>query len=188
VHVLRDRFPVELDRLQDLHWDRFDIGEELGEALLGAFPDRRQRQGAIAEDDARRAVLGREGAERVPGNLRVVVAMIVDKAGADRAPVGVDRPRGRAGQFADLGDLAVLDADIGPEARHAGAVDDAAVLNQQVIRHRALLPGLSSVRSAARRATLTRGGAPTRAFAAWIMAEPCNSALYRGRRHAACSA
>ena len=61
------------------------------------------------------AVLGREGAERVPGDLRVVMAMIVDKAGADRAAVGVDRLRRRAGELADLGDLAVLDPDIAAE-------------------------------------------------------------------------
>ena len=36
VHVLRDRFPVELDGAQHLHRDRFDIGEELGQPLLVA--------------------------------------------------------------------------------------------------------------------------------------------------------
>src|SRR5947209_7956126 len=41
VHVLRHRLPFELDRLQHLHRDRFDIGEELGEPLLGAASHRR---------------------------------------------------------------------------------------------------------------------------------------------------
>src|SRR5437660_4722481 len=67
------------------------------------------------------------------------MTMIVDKAGADRAAVGVDRLRRRAGELADLGDLAVLDPDIRAEARHAGTVNDASVLDQQIIRHR-LLP------------------------------------------------
>ena len=84
IHVLRDRLPIELDGLQHLHRDRFDIGEELGEPLLGALAHRRQRQRAIAEDHAGGAVLGREGAQRVPGDLRVVMAMIVDKARARR--------------------------------------------------------------------------------------------------------
>ena len=85
VHVLAGRFPVEIDRAQHLHRDRFDIGEELGQPLLGALAHRRQRQRAIAEDHGGGAVLGREGAQRVPGDLRVVMAVIVDKAGGDGA-------------------------------------------------------------------------------------------------------
>ena len=58
VHVLRDRLPVEIDGLQHLHRDRFDIGEKLGEPLLGALAHRREAQRAIAEDHAGCAVLG----------------------------------------------------------------------------------------------------------------------------------
>src|SRR5205807_4296452 len=162
LHVLRDRLPLELDSLQHLHRDRFDVGEELGEPLLGALSDGCQRQRAIAEDNRSGPVLGREGAERVPGDLRVVMAMIVDKAGADRAAVGVDRLRRRAGELADLGDLAVLDPDIGAEARHAGTVDDAAVLDQQIIRHR--LPPAQPGAAAARPLgwnLITQSPAPT---------------------------
>ncbi len=42
VHVLAGRLPVELDRTQHLHRDRFDVGEELGQPLLGALAHRRQ--------------------------------------------------------------------------------------------------------------------------------------------------
>src|SRR5208282_6041333 len=41
----------------------------------------------------------------------------------------------RSAQFAELDDLAVLDPDIAPERRHPRAVDDAPVLDQQVICH-----------------------------------------------------
>jgi hypothetical protein len=136
IHVLRDRLPVEIDRLQHRHRDRFDIGEELGEPLLGAAPDRRQAQRAIAENDRRRAVLGRERAQRVPGDLRVVMAVVVDKAGGDRAAVGIDDLVGGAGELADLGDLAVLDPDIAAERRHARPVDNEPVLDQQIVCHR----------------------------------------------------
>src|SRR5438067_10923646 len=164
LHVLRDRLPLELDSLQHLHRDRFDVGEELGEPLLGALSDGSQRQRAIAEDNGSGPVLGREGAERVPGDLRVVMAMIVDKAGADRAAVGVDRLRRRAGELADLGDLAVLDPDIGAEARHAGTVDDASVLDQQIIRHRLppAQPGTAAARPLA--GTLSRNPTPQPRF------------------------
>ena len=40
------------------------------------------------------------------------MAVIVDKAGRDDLAAGIDRLLGGAGQFADLGDLAVLDRDI----------------------------------------------------------------------------
>ena len=130
VHVLARRFPVELDRAQYLHWDRFDVREELGQPFFGALAHRRQRQGAIAENDGRRAVLGREGAQRVPGDLRVVMAVVVDEPGRDSAALGVDRTAGGAAQFADLDDFAVLDADIAPKSRHPRAVDDKAILDQ----------------------------------------------------------
>src|SRR5438067_506036 len=77
-----------------------------------------------------------EGAERVPGDLRVVMAMIVDKAGRDDLAADIDGLAGRAGQFAHLDDLAVLDRDIALKGRHAGAVDDPAVLDQYIVRHR----------------------------------------------------
>ncbi len=93
VHVLPGRLPIEIDGAQYVHRDRFDIGEEFGEPLLGALAHRRQRQRAIAEDHGRGAVLGREGAERIPGDLRVVMAVVVDKAGGDGAALGVDRAR-----------------------------------------------------------------------------------------------
>jgi hypothetical protein len=63
------------------------------------------------------------------------VAVIVDEARGDRLAADVDDGVGRARQFADLDDLAVLDGDIAMERRHARAVDDPAVLDQDVIRH-----------------------------------------------------
>jgi hypothetical protein len=70
------------------------------------------------------------------------MAMVVDKAGGHNPPFGVDRAFGRAAQFAELDDLAFLDPDIAPERRHPRAVDDAPVLDQQIICHR--FPSLRS--------------------------------------------
>src|SRR6516164_10711725 len=83
------------------------------------------------------------------------MAVIVDKARRNHPAVGVDRPRGGPGQFADLGDLAVLDPDIAAEGGHPRTVDDQAVLDQQVIRH-----GLFPRHSVSRR-SLPRWGART---------------------------
>jgi hypothetical protein len=51
-------------------------------------------------------------------------------------PVRIDCPIRRSAQFADLGNLAALDADIAPKRRHARTVDNAAILDQQIVRHR----------------------------------------------------
>src|SRR5438067_1410797 len=64
------------------------------------------------------------------------MAVIVDKPRADHPALDIDGLAGRAGQFAHLDDLAVLDRDIALETRHARAVDDAPIADQYVIRHR----------------------------------------------------
>src|SRR5260370_36225820 len=76
------------------------------------------------------------GAQRVPGDLGTVVAVVVDEPGRDDAAVGVDRPLGRTAQFADLDDLSVFDRDIAAESWHPRAIDDAAGTDPQIIRHR----------------------------------------------------
>ena len=144
--------PIDLHGVQHLHRDRFDITQELGDPLCGARAHRRQRQGAIAEHDSRDAVLRRECAQRVPGDLRVVMAVIVDKPRRHHPAGGVDGFLGRAAQFADFDDLAVLDADIAAKHRHARAVDDAAVFDQQIVRHfHPFLGGCNRRRSSSRK-------------------------------------
>ena len=74
-------------------------------------------------------------AERVPEHLGVVVAVVVDEPGRDHPSVGLDDPPGGAVQPSQLHDLAVGDADVAVEGGPAGAVDDAAVLDEQVVGH-----------------------------------------------------
>src|SRR5437016_12674670 len=89
-------------------------------------------------------MVARERAERIPGDLRVVMAMVVDRARRDDLAADIDGLPGGARQFAGLGDLAVLDRNIAAERRHPRAVDDQAVLDQHVIRHR--VPSSRSMR------------------------------------------
>jgi hypothetical protein len=61
----------------------------------------------------------------------------VDKAWRDDTTIGVyDAGCGSTANLADLGDAAVRDRDIGLIPRCSGAVDDGAVPDQQIIRHR----------------------------------------------------
>jgi hypothetical protein len=64
------------------------------------------------------------------------MAMIVDKAGGDDLAADIDHLVGGAGQLAQLGDLAVLDGDVAVKPGHSRTVDDAPVLDQEIIRHR----------------------------------------------------
>jgi hypothetical protein len=63
------------------------------------------------------------------------MAMIVDKARANGAAVGVDSLLGSARQLADFGNLPVLDPNVAAECRHAGPIHDQPVLYQQIVRH-----------------------------------------------------
>src|SRR5215469_18587305 len=169
VEILRETLPAEFDRAQYLHRDGFDIGEELGQPFLFAAAHRRQRQRAIAEDDGRSTMVAGIGAQRVPGDLGVIVAMVVDKPGRHDPASGVDRPPGGTGQFADLGDLPVLDRDIAAEGRHSGAVDDAAVADQEIIRHREPFPHhVRDLFSTSRRHPRFMKATAGSVFAAWL--------------------
>jgi hypothetical protein len=128
-HVLPDRFPAHIDGVQHLHGNGFHVGKKLGQPGRLAGADRRQRQRAIADDDGGGAVVAGEGAQRVPGHLRIIVAVIIDEAGGDHQAIGINGARRRIPEFADRDNLAVGDPDIAAEGGHAGAIDDAPVLD-----------------------------------------------------------
>ncbi len=140
VHVLREALPVDVDGAQHLHRDRFDVGQEFGHPLFVAAPHWRQRQRAVAEDHRGRAVLRRESAQRIPRHLSIVVAMVVDETRRHREAIGIDGALRRTGDLADFDDLAVLHRNVAAKCRHPRAIDDAAITDQQVIRHLVVLP------------------------------------------------
>ena len=130
-HVLPDRFPAHIDGVEHLHGNGFDVGEKLGQAGRLARAHRRQRQRTIADDDGGGAVIAGEGAQRVPGHLRIIVAVIIDEAGGDHQPVGINGAGGGIPEFADRDNFALADPDIAAEGGHAGAIDDAPVLESR---------------------------------------------------------
>ena len=128
-HVLPDRFPAHLDGVEHLHGNGFDVGQKLGQP--GRLPRAhwRQRQGAIADDHGGGPVIAGKGAQRVPGHLRIIVAMVIDEARRDHQAVGINGARRRVAQFAQRDNLAVGDRHIAAKGRHAGAIDDATILD-----------------------------------------------------------
>src|SRR5207247_8248162 len=95
----------------------------------------RQGQRAVADDDGGRAVMARIGAERVPRHLRIVMAVVVHEAGRHHPAVGLDGAAGWPGQPPQLHDLSARHSHIAIEGWPAGPLDDATVLDQDVVAH-----------------------------------------------------
>src|SRR6266852_5080223 len=99
--------------------------------------DWREAEAAIADYDRRDAVPARHRAVRVPEELGVIMGVQIDEAGRDVKSARVDHLFGLMRlKVAELGDLAVLDPDIGPVAWHPSAVDDRTASDDQIeLRH-----------------------------------------------------
>ena len=110
-----------------------EVADDQSLVLLAA---RRQREAAVAHDHRGDAVPARAGPERIPEHLRVHVRVTVDEPGSDHAPLGVDDLAGTLADAADGDDAPVVHADVGAIAGKAGAVDDHAILDHEVVRHR----------------------------------------------------
>ena len=104
-----------------------------------AWLHRRGGKAAIAGEHRGDAVEAAHRRIRIESDLRVIMRVGIDDAGSDDAPVRVDLLcRGGVLQPGEPGDAAVLDADVDPPARQAGAVDEHAAPHDKVIFHAAL--------------------------------------------------
>ena len=72
------------------------------------------------------------GEDLIPGDLAVVMGVDVDKAGGYDAAVGVDGFACRSRYLADGHDLVALDGEVAAVAGGPGAVDEGAVLHQEI--------------------------------------------------------
>src|SRR5262245_43290982 len=135
-HVLGERLPVPGHAgLQDVHRDRLDVREHPGQLLARLRLHRRQRERAVADDHRGGAVVAGVGAERIPHDLGVVVAVVVDEAGGNDPPVRFDRLARGPAEASELDDLPLGDTDVTVKRRTSGSVDDASVLDEQVVGH-----------------------------------------------------
>jgi hypothetical protein len=80
-------------------------------------------------------VVTREGAERIPEDLRVVVTVVVDEPRRDDPSIGLDDTSRGSVEAPELHDLSLGHPDVTVKGGPARAVDDAAVLDQQVVGH-----------------------------------------------------
>ena len=75
------------------------------------------------------------GAERIPDDLRVIVAVVVDEARRDDPTIRLDDLARGAGEAPQLDDLSPGHGDVAVESGPTRAVDDASVLDEQVVSH-----------------------------------------------------
>ena len=80
---------------------------------------------------------GEGDAQRVPGDLRVVVRVVVDDARHQREAVGVDRLRWPE-LPSDLGDSSVLHGEVAATGRRAEAVEQQRVADDEVVHARSV--------------------------------------------------
>ncbi len=157
VEPLRKRRPPPLDaRLHRLERDVLGTLEVPDDEVLVGRGARGERKSTVAHHHGRDTVPARAGAERVPEDLRVHVRVAVDETGCDDQAVGVDDLAGALANLTDRGDPAVADGDVGVIAGQTGAIDQHAVLDDEVVGHRPFLPARVSARG--RRGTLSYFG------------------------------
>src|SRR5262249_7134150 len=118
-------------------------------AVVGLAADgRRGRHPAITGDLGGDALRHRRGGTRFESDGEIRMRVRVDQPGRDAEVRGIDAALGRrAVETSDRDDAIALDADIGPEPRRAGAVDDAAVLDDEVEHRRVLRASRTSART-----------------------------------------
>ena len=76
---------------------------------------------------------GRRRQYRVPGRLAVVVRVDIDPAGGDEKAVGVDLALTWPGLAADLGQAIAIDRNVAGDGFGAGAVQNGAAANDDVV-------------------------------------------------------
>jgi hypothetical protein len=113
--------------------DVFDALHELDQKRLLSRAHRGEADAAVAHDHRGDPVPAGRRQVGIPGGLAVVVGVHVDPAWRHQLVPGVDLAPAAAGHLADGDDAAVVYGDVTGEARTAGAVDDGAVANDQIV-------------------------------------------------------
>ena len=75
----------------------------------------------------------RIGAERIPGDLGIVMSVVVDDSGSDHQAVRIQHLARLSTHFSDLDNPTAADGDVAVEAWQAGPVNNITVLDNQVV-------------------------------------------------------
>ena len=134
VHVFGEALPLPVQAGgQHGIGNLLDAFHQIHQRLAVMLLHRREADAAIAEHHRRDAVPARRRQQRIPHRLSVIMRVHVDPAGRDQQAVGVDVAPGRALLAAHGGDAAVGDRNVAREGCLAGAIDDGAAANDDVV-------------------------------------------------------
>ena len=132
--VVGEAFPGEIQPfMQSGGGDVFHPLHQLDELVVIAGADRGEADAAIAHDGGGDAMQRGGGEVGVPDRLAVVMSVDIDVAGGDEVAGGVDLLRAGAVDLADGGDAAIGDGEVAGIAGRTGAVDDAAVADDEIV-------------------------------------------------------
>ena len=136
IEILGNRFPGPgdpgLDRFQR---NRLHVGQDASKHLA-IFPmGGGHRERTVAHDDGGNSVIARVGAERIPGDLGVVMSVVVDDSGSHHQAIRIQHLARLSTHFSDLDDTTGADGDVAVEARQAGTVNNFSVPDDHVVWH-----------------------------------------------------
>ena len=134
VHVFGEALPLPVQAGGQHRIGNFlDALHQVHQRLAMVLLHRRKADAAVAEHHRSDAMPARRREQRVPHRLAVIVRVDVDPAGRDQETVGVDFALGRALLAAHRGDAVAGDRHVTRERRLAGAIDDGAAANDDVV-------------------------------------------------------
>jgi hypothetical protein len=133
VEVLRHAFEVPAHAgAQHVERHAFDLRQVAHHQLAVAFAARGDGEAAVADDRGGDAEARRGRSPAVPGELRVVVRVVVDDARHQRQALGVHRDHRGPENMAHLHDAPVLHRHAAAPRRGAEAVDQNHVADHEV--------------------------------------------------------
>jgi hypothetical protein len=133
VQVVAKTAPVEPDAFgQCRAGDVFHAFHQRDQFCLAAWHAGREGDATVAHQQRGHAMMDAGAEGLIPGRLAVVVGVDVDEAGGQPGPAAVDALAYDRADAADLGDEAVLHADVGGEGGGPRAVDDGGPFNHPI--------------------------------------------------------
>jgi hypothetical protein len=144
VHELRKSLPLPVQPGREHRIGNFfDAFHQIHQGAAMVLLDRCEADAAIAEQHRGHTMPARGRQQRVPHRLAIVMSVCVNPARRDQKPVGIDVALGWTLFAANSGDAAIGNRDIAHKGGLAGAVDDGAAANDDVVHgRRSLNPSL----------------------------------------------
>ena len=147
IEVLRDRLPRPPDSCPDgLQRDRLNMGEDARQHLPVFFMCRSERQGTVADHDGGGSVIARERTKGIPGDLGIVMCVVIDDPRSDDQAIGIQDASRVAVHLSDVRDTTAADGNVAVEAGYAGTVNNLSVSDDQVVWHCSSYPRASTLR------------------------------------------